>query len=201
MTESLRQGFSVETAWGGKGSLSAKADFTATGAYDIGWSNGTFGPHGPTNFKWTVHPLATFGHTSAAHTGLVMAYQTKVIVGIGGLGFATGLYLYTPASVLGRVEAAATARVPECVDHRQPRRRLWLLPAAAARQRHQRRSACVEPRRDTQRRRYRGSVKEIARIVYASSAYQIVRRGGCMTGSSAKPGAIIRLSAAGFLTL
>jgi hypothetical protein len=93
MTVSLRQGFSVETAWGGKGSLSAKADFTASGAYDIGWSNGSFGPHGPTNFKWTVHPLASFGHTSAAHTGLVMAYQTKVIVGIGGLGFATGPYL------------------------------------------------------------------------------------------------------------
>jgi hypothetical protein len=93
LTVSLRQGFSVETAWGGQGSLTAKADFTASGTYDIGWSNGTFGPHGPTNFKWTVHPLATFGHTSAADTGLVMAYQMKVIAGIGGYGFATGPYL------------------------------------------------------------------------------------------------------------
>lgn len=93
MTVNLRQGFTVETAWGGKGSLSASADFTASGNYSIGYDNGSFGPHGPTNFKWTVHPLASVGHVSAADTGMVMGYQAKVIVGIGGYGFATGPFL------------------------------------------------------------------------------------------------------------
>ena len=113
MTVNLRHGFYIDTGWKGQGSLTARADFAASGTYDLGYANGKWGVTGPTNFTHKVHPLRSVGGVTLGHTGLVVSSTSKVIAGVGAFGFATGPYVRLFSS-LGISKNSDLERLKQC---------------------------------------------------------------------------------------
>lgn len=96
----VRQAYLVQTAIGAKGRLQADGDYSVSGGFSIGYRDGHLGVGGPTGFK-ANHPIVdSIAGISMTPSGIVLAHQTRVIVGIGAFGFVTGPY-FTMTNTMG----------------------------------------------------------------------------------------------------
>lgn len=92
----VRQSFIIKTAFGVKNSnLHVKGDYAFDTSFRLGFRDGAFRLSGPTQSDFTTRESAvqSIHGVSLGASGLVLAHQVKVIVGIGAFGFATGPYL------------------------------------------------------------------------------------------------------------
>jgi hypothetical protein len=89
-----RQQFILKTAFSAKNStLSASADYSFGGGLGFTYRPGHFTVDTPGKITAITDAVDNVGGISVGVNGLVLAYQAKVIVGIGAFGFATGLEL------------------------------------------------------------------------------------------------------------
>jgi len=128
----VRQAYLVQTAIGAKGRLQADGDYSVSGGFSIGYRDGHLGVGGPTGFK-ANHPIVdSIAGISMTPSGIVLAHQTRVIVGIGAFGFVTGPYFtmtntmgitrHSDLDTLARCSAAdVTASVDAGVGYFMPR--------------------------------------------------------------------------------
>ena len=96
---SWRQQFILKTAFSARNStLSAKADYTFGGGLGFTYRPGHFTVDTPGKLTAITDAVDTVDGISVGVNGLVLAYQAKVIIGIGAWGFVTGLELGFNAS-------------------------------------------------------------------------------------------------------
>ncbi len=89
----LHQAFILKTAFSARNSvLRATGDYALGGSLFMGYHDGSWGAGAPTKFVVRQSLLDSINGVSLGANGLVMAYQGKVIVGIGAFGFVTGPY-------------------------------------------------------------------------------------------------------------
>jgi len=89
----LHQAFILKTAFSARNSvLRATGDYAMDGSLFMGYHNGSWGAGAPTKFVVRQSLLDSINGVSLGANGLGMAYQGKVIVGIGAFGFVTGPY-------------------------------------------------------------------------------------------------------------
>jgi hypothetical protein len=109
----VRQAYLVKTAIGAKGRLQADGDYSVSGGFSIGYRNGKLGVGGPTRFK-ANHPIVdSISGISPTASGIVLAHQTRVIVGIGAFGFATGPY-FTMTNTMGITRSSDLDTLTRC---------------------------------------------------------------------------------------
>jgi hypothetical protein len=89
----VRQAFIVNTAFGGKGSLTATGNYLLEGSFRIGFRDGSLSVGKPTRFSERSNPADSIQGVSLGTTGLVLTHSVKVIVGVGAFGFATGPFV------------------------------------------------------------------------------------------------------------
>lgn len=90
----LHQSFILKTAFSAKdATLKATGDYAFTGSLFMGYKDGQWTVGAPTNFTIKQSLMQSISGASVGVNGLVLAYQGKVIVGIGAFGFATGPYV------------------------------------------------------------------------------------------------------------
>jgi hypothetical protein len=96
----VRHHFIVKTAFGVKNSmLQTVGEYELAGGFRAGYQNGTFTLAGPTRFTEKKGFLTSLNGISTAVSGVTLAYQARVIVGIGAFGFATGPYVEVDAGL------------------------------------------------------------------------------------------------------
>jgi len=110
----VRQQFIIKTAFGATTGLSATGDYTFSGSFSAGYQNGTFAISGPTGFSAKESLLKSTSGVSLAPMGLVLMHQTRVIVGIGAFGFATGPFFGFNSTVGVTQTGAASAMLLNC---------------------------------------------------------------------------------------
>jgi len=94
-----RQQFILKTAFSARNStLSAKADYSFGGGLGFTYRPGHFTVDTPGKITATTDAVDSVDGISVGVNGLVLAYQAKVIIGIGAFGFASGLELGFNAS-------------------------------------------------------------------------------------------------------
>lgn len=92
----VHQQFILKTAFGAKNStLAATGAFTFGGDLTMGYQNGGWGVSAPGNYAETSPDAAVNSITgvSLATSAVEVAYEGRVIVGIGAFGFVTGPYV------------------------------------------------------------------------------------------------------------
>jgi hypothetical protein len=95
-----RQVYLIKTAFGVRNTtMSATGDYTFTGSFKVGYQDKKWGVFGPTGFSSKKSLLESTRGMSLGASGLVMAHQLKVIVGVGVHGFAAGPYFAFTSSV------------------------------------------------------------------------------------------------------
>jgi hypothetical protein len=110
----VRQQFIIKTAFSGTTGLSATGEYSFGGSFSAGYDNGKFDVGGPVGFKAKQSLLESLGGVSLAPIGLVLMHQTRVIVGIGAFGFATGPFFGFNATVGVTQTGAASAMLLNC---------------------------------------------------------------------------------------
>jgi hypothetical protein len=110
----VRQQFIIKTAFCGTTGLKATGDYSFSGSFSAGYQNGKFDISGPTGFKASQSLLESASGVSLAPIGLVLMHQTRVIVGIGAFGFATGPFFGFNATVGVTQTGAASAMLLNC---------------------------------------------------------------------------------------
>jgi hypothetical protein len=96
----LKQAFILKTAFSAKTTtLKATGDYGFTGSFFMGFRDGQWTVSAPTGFTVKQSLINTIEGVSVGVNGIVLAYQGKVIVGVGAFGFVTGPYLGYNASV------------------------------------------------------------------------------------------------------
>jgi hypothetical protein len=95
----VRQTFTIQTAFTAHGFMKAKGDYKVSGGLRLGYRNGKFGVGGPTGFSTKESLLQSTQGVSLGVTGLVLRHEVKVIAGIGAFGFATGPFIVLHSSV------------------------------------------------------------------------------------------------------
>ena len=96
----LHQEFLIQTVFSAKNStLSFNGDYGFEGAIGFGLDHGKFGAFAPSGFHVRKSMLQSVDGRSVGVNGLVLGYQLKVIVGIGGWGFAVGPYFSIDAGI------------------------------------------------------------------------------------------------------
>ncbi len=96
----LHQEFSIQTVFSAKNStLSFAGDYGFAGSIGFGYRNGGFGADAPAGFTVRKSMLQSVNGLSVGVNGLVLGYQLKIIVGIGGWGFAVGPYFSINAGI------------------------------------------------------------------------------------------------------
>ncbi len=89
----LHQAFVLDTAFSARNStLNATGDYAMDGSLFMGYHDGAWGAGAPTKFIVRQSLLDSINGLSLGANGLVMAYEGKLIVGIGAFGFVTGPY-------------------------------------------------------------------------------------------------------------
>jgi len=115
----FHQSFILKTAFSAKDStLRATGDYTFAGSLFMGYQGGQWTVGAPTSFTVNQGLLNSIAGASVGVNGLVLAYNGKVIVGIGAFGFATGPYLGYTASIgisRGSDLAAGPMGLPTCL--------------------------------------------------------------------------------------
>jgi hypothetical protein len=107
----IRQSYVVTTAFTAKNSfIQDGGDYAFEGSFALGYREGSWGISAPTNFKIKESPLMSIDGASLGVTGLILAHQVKVMVGVGAFGFATGPYtaLTTTVTVARGSDAEGT---------------------------------------------------------------------------------------------
>lgn len=90
----LHQSFSVTTFFSAKNSrLTATGDYAFAGSMYMGLHQGSWGVGAPTNFTVKQSLLDSINGVSIGTSGLIIAVEDKVLLGIGAFGFITGPYL------------------------------------------------------------------------------------------------------------
>ena len=96
----LKQAFILKTAFSAKtGTLKATGDYSFKGSLFMGYKDGGWTVSAPTEFHVNQSLINSIEGVSVGVNGIVLAYQGKVIVGVGAFGFVTGPYLGYNASV------------------------------------------------------------------------------------------------------
>jgi hypothetical protein len=115
----LHQSFILKTAFSAKdATLKATGDYGFSGSLFMGYDHGQWTAGAPTSFNVKQSMLNSIAGASVGVNGLVLAYQGKVIVGIGAFGFATGPYIgYTTSIGISRGSdlAGGPMGLPTCV--------------------------------------------------------------------------------------
>lgn len=94
-----RQEFILKTAFSARNStLSAKAEYAFSGGLGFVYRPGHFTVNTPGTITATTDAVDNVNGISVGVSGLVLAYQAKLILGLGAFGFATGLELGLNAS-------------------------------------------------------------------------------------------------------
>jgi hypothetical protein len=110
----VRQQFIIKTAFTGTTGMSATGDYQFSGSFSAGYANGKFDIGGPMGFSAKKSVLESLGGVSLGPMGLVLMHQTRVIVGIGAFGFATGPFFGFNATVGVSQTGAASAMLVNC---------------------------------------------------------------------------------------
>jgi len=110
----VRQQFIIKTAFSGTTGLKATGDYSFGGSFSAGYQNGKFEIGGPTGFSVKESLLKSASGVSLAPIGLVLAHQTRVIVGIGAFGFVTGPFFGFNSSVGVSQTGATSAMLLNC---------------------------------------------------------------------------------------
>jgi hypothetical protein len=95
----IRQHFTMRTAFSSKGSVYGRGAFGLDGGFRMGYANGAFGMTGPGGFTIRESLLHSIGGVSLGPAGMVLAHNMKTIIGIGKFGFVTGPYVDFRTSV------------------------------------------------------------------------------------------------------
>jgi len=87
----IRQAFKFQTLFGARlATLSAKGEFTLGGSIGVSYHDGSLGLAGPTGFSGTKELASSVTGDSLGVNGIILTDQVRVIVGMGGYGFAVG---------------------------------------------------------------------------------------------------------------
>jgi hypothetical protein len=110
----FRQSFLVETAFTAKNStLNAGGEEDFTGAVSMGLHNGSWGVSAPTSMTDKRDLLQSINGVSLGASSIIFGWGTKVIVGLGAFGFATGPYIgYNTQVAVVRGSDLTTGLVP-----------------------------------------------------------------------------------------
>lgn len=98
----VRQRFQIKTALGVRNStLTATGDYTFNGGFKVGYFDQKWDIAGPIGFSAKQSLLQSAGGISIAASGINLAHQMRIIVGVGVHGFAAGPYIsFTSAAAL-----------------------------------------------------------------------------------------------------
>jgi hypothetical protein len=108
----VRQRFLIKTALGVRNStISATGDYTFKGGFKVGYFNRKWDVAGPVGFSAKQSMLPSMGGVSIAATGLNLAHQMRVIVGVGTHGFAAGPY-FSFTSAVGLFKGSDLGMIP-----------------------------------------------------------------------------------------
>jgi hypothetical protein len=111
----LRQAFILKTAFSARtGTLKATGDYSFNGSFFMGYKDGQWTVSAPAEFHVNQSLINTIEGVSVGVNGIVLAYQGKVMVGIGAFGFATGPYLGYNASVGFSRGSDLAGNLPRC---------------------------------------------------------------------------------------
>jgi hypothetical protein len=110
----FRQSFLVETAFTAKNStLNAGGEEDFTGAVTMGLHNGSWAVSAPTSMTDKRDLLQSINGVSLGASSVIFGWGTKVIVGLGAFGFATGPYIgYNTQVAIVRGSDLTTGLVP-----------------------------------------------------------------------------------------
>jgi hypothetical protein len=117
----VHQQFLFKTAFTAKNStLSATGDFGFSGALDAGYQNGSWGLTAPENYTANNSPVDAITGVSLGASAVLIAYEGRVIVGIGAFGFVTGPYVGFDATygVTRGSDTVTAMGLPTCVSAR-----------------------------------------------------------------------------------
>jgi hypothetical protein len=112
-TVTIRQSFLVQTAFGAKGHLQARGDYSMGGAIAVGYRNEHLGVTAPGGLKANERLIDTIEGVSLTPTGVVLTHRARVIVGIGALGFVTGPF-FSLSNAVGITRHADTDQLARC---------------------------------------------------------------------------------------
>jgi hypothetical protein len=100
LSATIRHRLRIQTALGVTNStLSATGDYTFKGSFKIGYVGKKWAVKGPTEFSATQSMVQTAAGVSLGASGVDLADQVKVIVGIGAAGFTAGPFFRLTSAV------------------------------------------------------------------------------------------------------
>lgn len=114
----VHQQFLFKTAFTAKNStLTAVGDFGFSGEIDAGYQNGSWGLTAPENYTANNSPVDAITGVSLGTSAVLIAYEGRVIVGIGAFGFVTGPYVGFDATygVTRGSDTVTAMGLPTCV--------------------------------------------------------------------------------------
>jgi hypothetical protein len=108
----VRQRFQIKTGLGVRNStLGATGDYTFNGGFNVGYIDKKWSVGGPVGFTAKQSMMQTAQGVSIAASGVNLAHQMRVIVGVGAHGFAAGPY-FSFTSAVGLFKGSDLGIIP-----------------------------------------------------------------------------------------